>query len=867
MNDRSLDDSALLAKIAEALERNANGLAVDPLELAEGRDDWADRIREALGLAEVLPDLQRASTFGKEPRVLADRYHVVRPIGSGAMGVVYLARDAALKRDVAIKVLRSEFLDGDEPLARFAREAEVLAATKHPNVVTLFDRGRTDDGLHYLVMEHLEGASLAEILERASELAIERGGPEFVDDTRWLTVEFGIDVRSEANWVRCVTTWMLQLAEGLQVAHEASILHRDVKPSNVFVRKDGTIALLDFGIAARPTKETLATRSAALGTPAYMAPEQLEARRDLTPRVDVYGLTATLYTALTFRPPYAGTLSQVLQKLQRDDPPLAQRLRPGLPRDMEAILEHGMTRRVEGRYESARALGDDLRAFLDYRPVSVRPARWIERALRKAARSPGVRAGIAVAVVMLVAWWSWSWHVTQREVVRQRERHLAQQRARDYEQLRGSLLAGLSLSWDSAARRITDAEERERIRRDLDRLVELADAPLPALLQRALFRVDHDDSEGARADIERLERELDMPNAARLAGMPWDTGEIVPVETRPFERFVAAHGVLRERTAPRDRVRIDQALGYLDHPELEDDLPARELVLLLEVDRSVMVESRSEKVLLYRRLAEECQEIAAQRPFGHSNVTRHVLGTAWSMMGRDREAADLLSEGCRVDPWSAPSHFVLGFTLSKLASAGWPDLFPRAEQALRRAIEIRPSWVRAHEMLVSSLADRKRYDEALAWVDRIPYEDTALGNARRVHRRAVIHLSHALRVASEDSWERARSIAEMARVDFVAAANAGHGPDRREYGVLLGLLERDEAGVARVLLQDLTRDPTDWARLDDLLRILPEVHDAELARDIHAYLDCLRQTFAPDMDRGPSNDSIEHPPEANREDH
>ncbi|MCK5942496.1 MAG: serine/threonine protein kinase, partial [Planctomycetes bacterium] len=345
----SEEDPELERLLVRALELEASGDPVDVEQLCADRPDLVAAVRDALGQSAALSGLDEAAQ-GFDPHeqsVLAGRYRLDRRLGAGAMGVVYQATDLELQRPVAVKILRSVLLDGDEAEARFEREAEVLAAVQHTAVVTIYDRGRTDDGLRYLVMELLDGVPLSELLTRAEERQRELG-PD--DDTAWLRDYFDDDAELESSFLRQAVRWTAQLAPGLEAAHDAGVFHRDIKPSNVFVRRDGSPMLLDFGIAARSSEATIAERDSPIGTPAYMDPNQLERRGEPGPVVDIYGLCGTLYHIVTLRAPFRGTPQEILADLKTKEPPPASRVRPGLPRDLQAVLDCGMARNDARRY-------------------------------------------------------------------------------------------------------------------------------------------------------------------------------------------------------------------------------------------------------------------------------------------------------------------------------------------------------------------------------------------------------------------------------------------------------------------------------------------------------------------------------------
>ncbi|MBX6342429.1 MAG: serine/threonine protein kinase, partial [Thermomicrobiaceae bacterium] len=209
------------------------------------------------------------------PYLLAGRYRLTRRIGEGSFSETYLATDSALGRQVAVKVLREQYARDPRFVARFEREARAAAAVAHPNVVEVFDYGRDAQTL-FIVMEWVDGSDLKHLIMERAPLPI----PEAVRLIR-------------------------EILRGLGAIHRAGIIHRDVKPQNVLLARDGTAKITDFGIARGALDTGLTDTGMALGTAAYMAPEQASGQR-LTPAADLYSAGVILYEMLTGRLPFPG---------------------------------------------------------------------------------------------------------------------------------------------------------------------------------------------------------------------------------------------------------------------------------------------------------------------------------------------------------------------------------------------------------------------------------------------------------------------------------------------------------------------------------------------------------------------------------
>jgi len=262
--------------------------------------------------------------------VIDNRYTLVEPLGGGGMATVYLAHDEVLDRDVALKMLREQYAGDEEFVERFRREAQSAAKLSHPNIVSIYDRGRSEDGAYYIAMEYVSRGTLKERIKRDGAL-----DPGVATDVA------------------------LQIADALQAAHENGVVHRDIKPQNVLVTRTGDVKVTDFGIA-RAASSPLTQTSAVLGTAGYMSPEQTRGEK-VGPASDLYSLGVVLYEMLTGTLPYIADNPVAQAMMHINEPPRSPRgANPNVPEALDAVTLKLLAKNPKARYASAAKLADDL---------------------------------------------------------------------------------------------------------------------------------------------------------------------------------------------------------------------------------------------------------------------------------------------------------------------------------------------------------------------------------------------------------------------------------------------------------------------------------------------------------------------------
>jgi WD40 repeat protein/tetratricopeptide (TPR) repeat protein/tRNA A-37 threonylcarbamoyl transferase component Bud32 len=301
------------------------------------------------------------------------RFQLVQTLGVGTFGTVYKAHDPHLDRMIALKVLRVGTLATEEDRRRFLRDARIAAQLRHESIVPVHEAGEIE-GVPYIATELVQGVTLSDRLTAGR-----------------------LPLRQAAGLIA-------EIAEALHFAHERGIIHRDIKPSNIMIDDDeGRPHVIDFGLAKREAGEvTLTIHGQVLGTPAYMSPEQAggEAHR-VDRRSDVYSLGVILYELLTGELPFRGNIRMLLHQVLHDEPKSPRSLNDRIPRDLETICLQAMAKEPPRRYATAKAMAEDLRAWLDRRPIKARPVGVFTRLAIWAKRNPRV-AGLSAAVLALL---------------------------------------------------------------------------------------------------------------------------------------------------------------------------------------------------------------------------------------------------------------------------------------------------------------------------------------------------------------------------------------------------------------------------------------------------------------------------------
>ena len=264
-----------------------------------------------------------------------DRYQIIKTLGEGGMANVYLAHDTYLDRNVAVKVLRGDLANDEKFVRRFQREALSATSLSHPNIVEIYDVGE-DDGQYYIVMEYVDGKTLKQVLKQRGHLSV----TEVIDI-------------------------MLQVTDGMAHAHDAYIIHRDIKPQNIMILSNGMIKITDFGVAIALNSTQLTQTNSVMGTVHYIPPEQANGKGS-TIRSDIYSMGIMMYELLTGLLPYKGDNAvEIALKHLREPLPSVRKFDPTIPQSIENVIIKATAKNPKNRYKDAREMHDDLKTALD----------------------------------------------------------------------------------------------------------------------------------------------------------------------------------------------------------------------------------------------------------------------------------------------------------------------------------------------------------------------------------------------------------------------------------------------------------------------------------------------------------------------
>ncbi|MEQ8764285.1 MAG: bifunctional serine/threonine-protein kinase/formylglycine-generating enzyme family protein [Planctomycetota bacterium] len=402
----TLHPSAWIARLREAFAEE-----IDELRVIEHADPFPMEWLRSSGQQADSHDRSRAPSL---PFERIGEFRLIRQLGSGGMSVVYVAEQESLHRNVALKLIPPARQGLSHAEERFAREAQVIASLDHPNIVKVFATGE-ERGIPYIAMELLEGCSLDRVVKHLGGKGPERlTGADLVDTLHVLCGSVPkppkpprsgmLESLRQQTWMGACLTLARSIGEALDHAHERGVIHRDVKPSNIFVTPEGRVLLVDFGIALVSTVSRLTLTGVPIGSLPYMSPEQIRGEtKQIDRRSDIYSLGVTLYEMLTLRMPFWADTTEGIRRLILDSRPTSIRLlNRSISRDAETACLKAMDPEPSRRYPTAAELARDLGNVLEHRPVFAKPPSWLVRGRRWTQRHPTQTVSIVLSFLILV---------------------------------------------------------------------------------------------------------------------------------------------------------------------------------------------------------------------------------------------------------------------------------------------------------------------------------------------------------------------------------------------------------------------------------------------------------------------------------
>jgi serine/threonine protein kinase/Tfp pilus assembly protein PilF len=707
-------------------------------------------------------------------------FRIIREVGRGGMGIVYEAEQVSLGRRVALKVLTFAGTLDARQLQRFQNEARAAAGLHHTNIVPVHFVG-CERGVHYYAMQFIEGRDLASALTQFRAQAGSKG----TDPTPAEPADVPPDQRTAAaaaatqllaglsterstkslEYFRTVAQLGIQAAEALDYAHQMGIVHRDVKPANLMVDGAGRLWVTDFGLAQIQSDARLTMTGDLVGTLRYMSPEQALAKRVVVDhRTDVYSLGATLYELLTLEPPFSGgDRQELLRQIAFEEPKPIRRLNRKIPAELETIVLRAMEKNPAVRYATAEGFADDLRRFLQDRPILARRPSWRQTAQKWARRHRAAvaAAAVCVAVSLVAAVGSGAWVLGERAARQQEAEGKVLEALEEAEPgLRAgnphdpALGAAVQRAEAQLSGGLLGAEPRrqvEQLRRDQQMLAKLEQARLQAAAGGMVKGFDFAGSDQLYAEafagygVEVSALDADEA-AERVVAAAIRNHLVVALDHWAIDRELLLERSAAPLRAVADRAdddpwrrRLRAVVGRRDWTALEAlakeeearTLPTANLVLLAhalsvagswpaaerllsraqsEMPADFWINFQLANAFLSKKPPELAQAIrfyqAALALQPQSPAVYLNLGKALADQGKLSEAETVFRNAIRLKPDLAEPHANLGSALIRQGR------LVEAEKACRKAIELKAELAGAHYVLGNALQGQRKLAEA-----------------------------------------------------------------------------------------------------------------------------------------------------------
>ena len=719
----TLEDSRVIRAVEEYLASLETGPALDRQQLLARYPEIATALARCLDALEfvhrVAPQLSESGR-GQAPVAAPAIHHeaplgdfrLVREVGRGGMGVVYEAVQISLGRRVALKVLPFAATMDPKQLQRFKNEAQAAAHLHHTNIVPVFGVG-CERGVHYYAMQFIEGQTLAHVIAdlRAQQADLPRredhhdeAPPSATGDyqpTRLVPQLEDSDPQSamaptrpigalstehsikSAAYFRAVANLGVQAAEALEHAHAQGVIHRDIKPANLLVDARANLWITDFGLAHCQTQPELTMSGDLVGTLRYMSPEQALAKRVLIDhRTDIYSLGVTLYELLTLEPAYTGSDRQeLLRQIAFEQPRSPRRWNKPIPAELETIVQKAMEKNPAERYASAQDLADDLRRFLEDKPIRAKRPTLVQRAARWSRRHRSFVYSTAVIVLILASSLGWivrDWQARRTEA----ENRVTEALAVAEEKLHEGNPQDPELI--SAARRaeahLASGMVREKLKQRVEQV--LADLAMLAKLEEIRLVAAASTAHGLQFDAAAAD--LAYARAFREYGIDMEALGAEAVAARIRQRPIGLHLTVALDDWAQKRIWLEQT-----NAKQPPQGPRWQQLLHIaqSADPDPWRSSLREALAKGRKSSADLKRLLVSAPIpALAPSTLDLSGRALRDAGAGTSAVDLLRQAQRV----YPDDFWINQNLALLLAEMKP---PRLEEAIgfyRAALAIRP---------------------------------------------------------------------------------------------------------------------------------------------------------------------------------
>ena len=825
--DQTFD--ALVCEVSAKLEA---GRPVDLDAIADEHPQHVDGLRKLLPTLEAMAELGHSDVLpgpstepaGPTTGILGD-FRILRQIGRGGMGVVYEAQQISLNRRVALKVLPFAAVLDPRQLQRFKNESQAAASLRHPNIVQVFLVG-CERAVHFYAMDFIEGQTLAQVIDSLRQTSplhpAERGSEEPAADTvRDLQAHISTDgsIRS-AEFFRAAARLGIQAAEALEHAHQMGVVHRDIKPSNLMVDGEGHLWITDFGLAQVESNPDLTMTGDILGTLRYMSPEQATGkRRVLDHHTDIYSLGVTLYELLTLRPAFdADDRQRVLQQIADEEPRAPRRLNGAIPKDLETIVLKAMAKEPEGRYASAQKLADDLRRFLEDKPIQARRPSILQRVRKWGRRHrPVVWSAVVVVVIATVFALAIAWNGYQHSVALElavgehlaaaraflqsqdylsADRQLAEAQTRlDVAQYQAGPLAmavaGLSDEVSAKIRAQKRFDQFQQLRRQVSALVwdyspvlrrQASESCLAALKLYRVLDAAHWQHQPAYQDLDKHQQEVVKEGAAELLFLR----ARLEVKTASDEKaLAAAHRVAVDALGRVETFRQPVAAGYLwmadsweylgeerlaeDARKLAESLPPATALDYFALGEFQHYQGQFEQAL-------QSYSMALRRKPDHF-LSLYGAGYALTCLYRHEAAEAMLTGAIAVNPHSGIAYIKRGETCMN------EEKFDQARADFIKAAQLAPRSSTPYSSLGELLTREGHFGDALAMYNKALELSTDAG----------ILVSRGMAYA--ELGEHDKAITDLSAAIEAASAATKRNPHGRYYWSVLARARFERAGI------------------------------------------------------------------------